>query len=169
MSLYDWPLAAILPVRGPSGSERLDRRGFRAEDSGARPHPMPLYDWSLTAILPVRGPSGRGFGCTPSPHAVEDGNSRSRGRPEVGWEPERATGQPNAGRWGGGAVGTTRWGQQCRCRMFVLRSHTTRRRAAGQPSLRPAQPSHRRDCHSADIPSPSVLKRLLKREGGAAE
>ena len=30
-------------------------------------------------------------------------------------------------------------------------------------------PSHRRDCHFDDIPSPSILKRLLKVEGGAAE
>ena len=29
--------------------------------------------------------------------------------------------------------------------------------------------SRRRDCHFADIPSPSLLKRLLKGEGGAAE
>ena len=29
--------------------------------------------------------------------------------------------------------------------------------------------SRRRDCHSADIPSPSILKRLPKGEGGAAE
>ena len=32
-----------------------------------------------------------------------------------------------------------------------------------------AQPSRRRDCHSAGTPSPSLLKRLLKGEGGAAE
>ena len=30
-------------------------------------------------------------------------------------------------------------------------------------------PSRRRDCHFADIPSPSLLKRLLKGEGGAAK
>ena len=30
-------------------------------------------------------------------------------------------------------------------------------------------PSRRRNCHSADIPSPSLLKNLLKGEGGAAE
>ena len=29
--------------------------------------------------------------------------------------------------------------------------------------------SRRRDCHSADIPSPSLLKHLLKGEGAAAE
>ena len=29
-------------------------------------------------------------------------------------------------------------------------------------------PSRRRDCHSADVPSPSMLKHLLKGEGGAA-
>ena len=29
--------------------------------------------------------------------------------------------------------------------------------------------SRRRDCHFVDIPYPSLLKRLLKEEGGAAE
>ena len=29
--------------------------------------------------------------------------------------------------------------------------------------------SHWRDCHFADVPSPSILKHLLKGEGGAAE
>ena len=29
--------------------------------------------------------------------------------------------------------------------------------------------SRRRDCHFTDIPSPSILKHLLKGEGGAAE
>ena len=30
-------------------------------------------------------------------------------------------------------------------------------------------PTHQRGCHSPDTPSPSLLKRLLKGEGGAAE
>ena len=29
--------------------------------------------------------------------------------------------------------------------------------------------SRRRDCHFTDTPSPSILKRLLKGQGGAAE
>ena len=39
-------------------------------------------------------------------------------------------------------------------------------RVAGEP---PGGDSCRRDCHFTDIPSPSVLKHPLKREGGAAE
>ena len=37
-----------------------------------------------------------------------------------------------------------------------------------QPAPPSQQPGRRRDCHSADTPSPSLLKRLLKGEGGAA-
>ena len=33
----------------------------------------------------------------------------------------------------------------------------------------PLEPSRRRDCHFTDIPSPVLLKHLLKGEGGAAE
>ena len=36
-------------------------------------------------------------------------------------------------------------------------------------AMRPGDASRRRDCHFTDIPSPSLLKHLLKIEGGAAE
>ena len=42
------------------------------------------------------------------------------------------------------------------------------RRGAEPPRGR-GRDSRRRDCHFTDIPSPSMLKHLLKREGGAAE
>ena len=48
-----------------------------------------------------------------------------------------------------------------------------RRLADGEPllwrRLVAGECSRRRDCHFADIPSPSLLKHLLKAEGGAAE
>ena len=41
---------------------------------------------------------------------------------------------------------------------------------AGSHSEMHGEDSHRRDfCHLTDIPSPSILKHLLKVEGGAAE
>ena len=38
-----------------------------------------------------------------------------------------------------------------------------------RPELGGGEPSRRRDCHSADTPSPCMLKHLLQGEGGAAE
>ena len=47
---------------------------------------------------------------------------------------------------------------------FVVRAQITRRQL-----LDDGQPSRRPDCHFDVIPSPSVLKHLLKVKGGAAE
>ena len=58
---------------------------------------------------------------------------------------------------------------------FELRGHAQggvpllQRLVRNRPRLdRPGQPSRRRD-HFVDTPSPSLLKHLLKVEGGAAE
>ena len=83
--------------------------------------------------------------------------------------------------WAPIASGTSASASTCRSPCSPPSDATTRPPVTLQPSS-PASPdartarrsedsppSRRRDCHFADIPSPSLLKNLLKVEGGAAE
>ena len=73
--------------------------------------------------------------------------------------------------WGHAPSQTKRSGPMYSC---SVSEHTCRigwPGAGGVPMLkaRTCEPSRQRDCHFTGIPSPSILKNLLKGEGGAAE
>ena len=51
----------------------------------------------------------------------------------------------------------------------TLRTHSSRFSEGRMLYTEPREPSHWRDCRSADILSPSILRHLLKVEGSAAE